>query len=91
MTMEGTGGVVASSLKTCCGMVDTLGLMVKGGYDTSYSSMGDGWLMPRTGWILARIRLDPAADTGVRGPPEELSDMDEKVGEGVSGKASLAK
>jgi len=41
--------------------------------------------------------LDPAAESGVRGPPEEGSDVDENVGEGVgegvsrSGKASLAK
>lgn len=35
--------------------------------------------------------LDPAAGTGVLGPPEEGSDVDEYVGEGVSGKASLAK
>jgi len=35
--------------------------------------------------------LDPTAETGVRGPPEEGSDIDENVGEGVSGKASLAK
>lgn len=46
--------------------------------------------------MLERIRpamLEPAADTGVRGPPEEGSDIDEYVGEGVSesGKASLAK
>jgi len=35
--------------------------------------------------------LDPAAETGVRGPPEEGSDVNENVGEGVSGKASVAK
>jgi hypothetical protein len=34
--------------------------------------------------------LESAAETGVRGPPEEGSDDDENVGEGVSesGKAS---
>ena len=34
--------------------------------------------------------LDPVAETGVWGPPEDGSDVEEKVGEGVSGKASLA-
>ena len=42
MTMEGTGGFVASSLRTCGGTGDALGLMVEGGYDTSYLSIGDG-------------------------------------------------
>lgn len=32
--------------------------------------------------------LDPAAETGVLGPPEEGSDNDDEVGEGVSRKAS---
>jgi len=32
--------------------------------------------------------LDPAKETGVRGPPEEGSDVDENVGDGVGGKAS---
>jgi len=72
-----------------------LGLMVEVGHDTSYSSIGDCWVIPRTGWTLARTyaarlggvdagRLD-VVETGVRGPPEEVNDIDEKVGEGVSG------
>ena len=76
-------------------MDKTLGLMVMGGCDTSYFSIGDGWVIPRRGWILARTGppMLPAAETGVRGPPDEESDVDENVGEGVSrsGKASLAK
>lgn len=65
--------------------------MVEGGCDTSYFSIGDGWVIARRGWILARTfpdMIEPAAETGVRGPPEEGSDVDEKVGEGVSRKAS---
>lgn len=49
MTMEGIGGVVASSLRAWGGMVNMLALMVEGGCDTSYFSIGDGWVIPRRG------------------------------------------
>ena len=43
------GGVVASSLRAWGGMVNMLALMVEGGCDTSYFSIGDGWVIPRRG------------------------------------------